>query len=53
MLAQMTRDFDADVGFIAIDANGHAVANHSTAHMPHAFFKDGSAIVARMRVEHS
>jgi len=51
MLAQMTRDFDADVGFIAIDANGHAVANHSTAHMPHAFFKDDSKIVARMFVE--
>ncbi|MFN5028408.1 MAG: isoaspartyl peptidase/L-asparaginase family protein [Burkholderiales bacterium] len=51
MLAQMTRDFDADVGFIAIDANGNAVANHSTAHMPHAFFNDDSKIVARMFVE--
>jgi beta-aspartyl-peptidase (threonine type) len=51
MLAQMTRDFDADVGFIAIDAQGHAVANHSTAHMPHAYFRDDSLIVARMYVE--
>jgi beta-aspartyl-peptidase (threonine type) len=51
VLSQMTRDFDADVGFIAIDANGHAVANHSTAHMPHAYFRDDSLIVARMYVE--
>jgi isoaspartyl peptidase/L-asparaginase-like protein (Ntn-hydrolase superfamily) len=39
------------VGFIAIDAQGHAVANHSTAHMPHAYFRDDSLIVARMYVE--
>jgi L-asparaginase / beta-aspartyl-peptidase len=51
VLAQMTRDFDADVGFIGIDANGNAVANHSTAHMPHAFFKDDAAITARMRID--
>ena len=50
MLAQMTRDFDADVGFIAIDANGCAVAQHSTAHMPHAWFRDDMEIVARMRM---
>jgi beta-aspartyl-peptidase (threonine type) len=48
VLSQMTRDFDADVGFIAIDANGNAVANHSAAHMPHAWFRDQSLIVARM-----
>ncbi|MFM7460967.1 MAG: isoaspartyl peptidase/L-asparaginase family protein [Burkholderiales bacterium] len=50
MLAQMTRDFDADVGFIAIDANGNAVANHSTTHMPHAWFRDESDIIAKMHV---
>lgn len=50
ILAQMTRDFDADVGFIAIDANGNAVANHSTAHMPHAYFRDESDIIAKMQV---
>jgi isoaspartyl peptidase/L-asparaginase-like protein (Ntn-hydrolase superfamily) len=50
MLAQMTQDFDADVGFIAIDANGNAVANHSTAHMPHAYFRDESDIIAKMQV---
>ena len=50
MLAQMTRDFDADVGFIAIDAQGNAVAKHSTAHMPHAFFRNSDEITARMRV---
>lgn len=50
VLDQMGRDFDADVGFIAIDAAGHAVANHRTDAMPHAFFVDGADIVARMRV---
>ncbi len=50
VLAQMERDFDADVGFIGIDANGNAFANHSTAHLPHAYFTDSSEIVARMHI---
>ncbi len=50
VLAQMTRDFNADVGFIGIDAKGNAVANHSTAHMPHAWFSGDSEIIAMMRV---
>jgi beta-aspartyl-peptidase (threonine type) len=50
VLEQMGRDFDADVGFIAIDAKGHAVANHRTDAMPHAFFEGAGEIVARMRV---
>ncbi len=50
VLAQMERDFDADVGFIGIDASGNTVANHSTAHMPHAYFRDASEIVAKMHI---
>ncbi len=53
VLAQMERDFDADVGFIGIDANGNTVANHSTEHMPHAYFSDASEIVARMHIPRS
>ncbi|MCE2991043.1 MAG: isoaspartyl peptidase/L-asparaginase [Nitrosomonadaceae bacterium] len=48
VLAQMTRDFDADVGFIGIDRHGNVAAQHSTAHMPHAWFSGQSDIVARM-----
>ena len=43
------RDFDADVGFIGIDAKGNAVGAHRTPHMPHAFFTGTSEIVAKMR----
>lgn len=46
----LTREFAADVGFIAIDANGVPYANHNTAHMPHAYFSGAAEIVARMRV---
>ena len=51
MLDQLGRDFDADVGFIAIDANGVPYGNHRTRDMPHAYFSGTSAIVAKMRVE--
>lgn len=51
MLDQLGRDFDADVGFIAIDANGVPYGNHRTRDMPHAYFSGASVIVARMRVE--
>ncbi len=50
VLAQMERDFGADVGFIGIDGSGNAVANHGTAHMPHAYFTGSSEIVSRMRI---
>jgi L-asparaginase / beta-aspartyl-peptidase len=43
------RDFDADVGFIAIDANGNAYGNHRTRHMPHAWFVGDGEIIAKMR----
>ncbi len=51
VLLQMERDFNADVGFIGVDAHGNTVANHSTAHMPHAYFRDSSEIVSKMRRE--
>jgi L-asparaginase / beta-aspartyl-peptidase len=43
------RDFDADVGFIAVDANGNAYGNHRTRHMPHAWFVGDGEVVAKMR----
>ena len=51
MLDQLGRNFDADVGFIAIDANGVPYGNHRTRDMPHAYFSGRSEIVAKMRVE--
>ncbi len=51
MLDQLGHDFDADVGFIAIDANGVPYGNHRTRDMPHAYFSGSSEIVAKMRVE--
>jgi beta-aspartyl-peptidase (threonine type) len=50
VLDQLGRDFDADVGFIAIDAKGNAVAQHRTRDMPHAWFSGSGDIVAKMRV---
>ena len=50
VLDQLGRDFDADVGLIAIDADGVPYANHRTRDMPHAWFSGSSDIVARMRV---
>ena len=49
VLEGMGRDFDADVGFIGIDANGNAVGAHRTPHMPHAWFSGSSEILAKMR----
>ncbi len=49
VLQGMGRDFDADVGFIGIDAQGNAVGAHRTPHMPHAWFSGSSEIVAKMR----
>ena len=49
VLDGLGRDFDADVGFIGIDALGNAVGAHRTPHMPHAWFSGASDIVARMR----
>ena len=38
VLEQLGRDFDADVGIIAVDRRGLPVAQHRTRDMPHAFF---------------
>ena len=51
VLDLLGRDFDADVGFIVIDAKGNAAAGHRTRDMPHAFFMGSGEIIARMRVQ--
>jgi beta-aspartyl-peptidase (threonine type) len=50
MLDRLGRDFDADVGFVAVDASGNPVAMHRTRDMPHAFFAGEGAVTSRMRV---
>lgn len=50
VIDRLGRDFDADVGIVAIDRAGLAVARHRTRDMPHAYFRAGDAVVARMRV---
>jgi len=48
-LDQLGRDFDADVGVIAVDRHGVPVALHRTRDMPHAFFSGDSGVTSRMR----
>jgi beta-aspartyl-peptidase (threonine type) len=50
VLDKLGRDYDADVGFIAVDASGNPVAMHRTRDMPHAFFAGEAAVTSRMRV---
>jgi beta-aspartyl-peptidase (threonine type) len=50
VLDRLGRDFDADVGLIAVDRAGTPVALHRTRDMPHAFFSDEGPVVSRMRV---
>ena len=50
VLASLGRDYDADVGLIAIDRDGTPVARHRTRDMPHAFFSGEGGVTARMRV---
>lgn len=50
VLAQLGRDYDGDIGLIAIDANGVPYANHRTRDMPHAYFCGESEITSKMRV---
>lgn len=50
VLEGMGRDFDADVGIVAVDRHGLPVAVHRTPAMPHAFFSGDGEIVSRMRV---
>jgi beta-aspartyl-peptidase (threonine type) len=49
-LEQLGRDYEADVGIIAVDRDGRPVAQHRTRDMPHAFFSGAAAVVSRMRV---
>ena len=51
VLKQLGGDFDADVGFIAVDDQGLPVAMHRTRDMPHAFFSGDAPIVSRMRAQ--
>jgi len=50
VLEALGRDFDADVGLIAVDRHGLPVARHRTRDMPHAYFSGDAAVTARMRV---
>ena len=49
-LDTMGREFDADVGIIAVDRSGNPVARHRTRDMPHAWFSGDGPVVARARV---
>ena len=49
VLDQMQTDFNADVGFIALDREGRPVGAHRTAHMPHGWFRGAGETVAKMR----
>jgi beta-aspartyl-peptidase (threonine type) len=50
VIDRLGRDYDADVGLIAVDSGGRPVALHRTRDMPHAFFSDEGQVVSRMRV---
>jgi beta-aspartyl-peptidase (threonine type) len=50
VLEQMGRDFDADVGLIAVDRMGRAYARHRTRDMPHGWFAGDGAVQALARV---
>ena len=49
VMGRLKRDFDADVGIIAVDSAGTPVARHLTRDMPHAWFAGEAEIVSRMR----
>jgi beta-aspartyl-peptidase (threonine type) len=50
VLDRLGRDYDADVGVVAVDSSGTPCAVHRTRDMPHAWFAGVSAVVALMRV---
>jgi beta-aspartyl-peptidase (threonine type) len=50
VLDDLARDYQADVGMIAVDSAGNPNARHLTRDMPHAFFAGEDAVVSRMRV---
>ena len=49
VLEEMGRDFDADVGIIAVDRHGNPVARHRTRDMPHGWFAGDGPVTARAR----
>jgi beta-aspartyl-peptidase (threonine type) len=49
VLDNLGRDFDADVGIVAVDSAGIPAAMHRTRDMPHAFFAGADEVVSRMR----
>jgi beta-aspartyl-peptidase (threonine type) len=50
VIDRLGRDYEAEVGLIAVDSGGRPVALHRTRDMPHAFFADEGQVVSRMRV---
>jgi beta-aspartyl-peptidase (threonine type) len=48
-MEHLGREFDADVGVVAVDRGGRTLARHRTPAMPHAFFSGESAVVSRIR----
>ena len=49
VLEGLGRDYDADVGIVAVDRHATPVAMHRTRDMPHAFFAGDGGVVSRMR----
>jgi beta-aspartyl-peptidase (threonine type) len=49
VLDRMRREFDADVGMIAVDSAGNPLGRHLTRDMPHAWFTGTGEVVSRMR----
>ncbi len=49
VLDRLGREYDADVGFIAVDRAGTPLAVHRTRDMPHAYFCGDGPVVSRMR----
>jgi beta-aspartyl-peptidase (threonine type) len=49
VLDRLRRDYEADVGIVAVDSAGIAVAQHLTRDMPHASFSGEADVVSRMR----
>ena len=49
VLDGLRRDYEADVGIVAVDSAGTPVAQHLTRDMPHAYFSGEHEVASRMR----
>ena len=49
VMEQLGRDYDADVGIIAVDRHGLPMASHRTRDMPHAWFAGEGEVVSLAR----